>query len=440
VPQLDSRYFGGLEGQYDFGLSFRVHKSGEQAYLVRSYNKYNMSRSTTAELELEAGEYNVLMKIEARRNEARWPVEKVVRENAKERREKLVRIGLSYDMAHAKGHTEETEEEKAGKKKAEAAKKAKEKKETKDKLMKEKKKRKHNENKEKRKQRAAKAKRQAKAKAKAAKRAQKEKDAKPEVKDEPKADEKKADETKAAEPGTESAPDGAAVDGANPTAPAEPAKPDATVAPAAAPQTLEIRVTGPNNVPNPSAPPSIVSFLGNDDDDDDDSDINSNVSDISDGEIEDYIAEQKLAAEQVPPPPPNPEEEEDEFEADPWNAVAVVGLRVYSKESGVSVKVVRPRDWEDGEGKLDVDDSAADATKDVTAEKKTEGEGEEAVVKKEEEEEKKSEGETKESDDVVKKEDETEKKLEGETEAVVDKKDEETAKSEGGSEGSGVVV
>jgi len=29
------------------------------------------------------------------------------------------------------------------------------------------------------------------------------------------------------------------------------------------------------------------------------------------------------------------------------------------------VKVVRPRDWEDGEGKLDVDDSAADATKDI---------------------------------------------------------------------------
>jgi len=258
------------------------------------------------------------------------------------------------------------------------------------------------------------------------------------VKDEPKADEKKADETKAAEPGTESAPDGAAVDGAKPTAPAEPANPDATVAPAAAPQTLEIRVTGPNNVPNPSAPPSIVSFLGNDDDDDDDSDINSNVSDISDGEIEDYIAEQKLAAEQVPPPPPNPEEEEDEFEADPWNAVAVVGLRVYSKESGVSVKIVRPRDWEDGEGKLDVDDSAADATKDVTAEKKIEGEGDE-VVKKEGEEEKKPEGETK-AEDVVDKKEETEVKAEGETEVVADKKEEETAKSEGGSEGSGVVV
>jgi len=432
VPELDSRYFGGLEGQYDFGLSFRVHKSGEEAYLVRSYNKYNMSRSTTAELELEAGEYKVLMKIEARRNDGRWPVEKVVRENAKERREKLVRIGLSYDMAHAKGHIEETEEEKAGKKKAEAAKKAKQMKETKDKLMKEKKKRKHNSNKEKRKQRAAKAKRQAKAKAKAAKRAQKEKD-------EPKADEKKADETKAAESGTVPAPANAPADGAKPTEPAEPAKPDATAAPAAAPQTLEIRVTGPNNGPNPSAPPSIVSFLGNDDDDDDDSDINSDVSDISDGEIEDYIAEQKLAAEQVPPPPPpNPEEEEDEFEADPWNAVVVVGLRVYSKESGVSVKVVRPRDWEDGEGKLDVDDSAADATKDVTAEKKSEGEGGDVVVKKEETE-KKTEGETK-AEDGVKKEEETEKKPEGETEAVADKKDEEATKSEGGSEGSGVVV
>jgi hypothetical protein len=353
-----------------------VHKAGEQTYLVRSYNKYNMSRSTAAELEVEPGEYNVLMKIEARRSENRWPVEKVVRENAKERRGKLMRIGLSYDMAHAKGHITETEEEKEGKRKVEAAKKAKLMKETKEKLVKEKKKRKHNENKEKRKQRAAKAKRQAKAKAKAEKRAQREKEAKPEVRDEP----------KVAEPGNESVSVDAAAEPPKSTDTPEPAKPDTTTTPAGLAQTLEIRVTGPN----PSAPPSIVGFP--EDDDDDDSDLNSDVSDISDGEIEDYLAEQKLAAEQAITPPPTPpdEEVEDQFEADPWNAVAVVGLRVYSKESGVSVKVVRPRDWEGSEGKLDVDDSAADATKDldgveITAEK---AEGDNAVVGKKEETEK----------------------------------------------------
>ena len=73
-------------------------------------------------------------------------------------------------------------------------------------------------------------------------------------------------------------------------------------------------------------------------------------------------------AANVAPLPPN-SDDEDEFERDPWNAIAVVGLRVYSKDSGVSVKVIRPRDWEHvegkGEAKLDVDDSAADATKDI---------------------------------------------------------------------------
>jgi hypothetical protein len=279
------------------------------------------------------------MKIEARRSEDRWPIEKVVRENAKERRGKLVRIGLSYDMAHAKGHVTETEEEKAGKKKVEAAKKTKLMKETEEKLMKEKRKRKHNENKEKRKQRAAKAKRQAKVKAKAEKKAQKEKESKPEVKDEP----------KVAEPLNESASADAPAEPGKSTNSPEPAKPDTTATPAGPPQTLDIKVKSPS----PSAPSPIVGFP-EDGDDDDDSEINSDVSDISDGEIEDYLTEQTLAAEQaIPPPPPPPpllEAGEDEFEADPWNAVVVVGLRVYSKESGVSVKVVRPREWEDGEG------------------------------------------------------------------------------------------
>ena len=38
----------------------------------------------------------------------------------------------------------------------------------------------------------------------------------------------------------------------------------------------------------------------------------------------------------------------------PWNAVCVIGLRVYSKEAEVSVKLVKPRDAEEGAA-LDVD-------------------------------------------------------------------------------------
>lgn len=75
------------------------------------------------------------------------------------------------------------------------------------------------------------------------------------------------------------------------------------------------------------------------------------------------------------------EEEEDEFERDPWNAVCVLGLRVYSKDTDVTIEVrngdrdyhyKRSADGDDvsvvgsittrKEKELDVDDSAADAT------------------------------------------------------------------------------
>lgn len=110
--QLDERYFKGLEGQYRFELSFRVHKAGAEDYVVRSQNYYRMNRSVNVELELNAGEYVVVVKVDAQRNEQIMPVEEVVRTYAKERREKLLRIGQAYDLAHAKGKIIETAEEK----------------------------------------------------------------------------------------------------------------------------------------------------------------------------------------------------------------------------------------------------------------------------------------------------------------------------------------
>ena len=83
----------------------------------------------------------VLVMIEATRNTDVSPVEDVIRNNVKERRDKLLRIGLAYDLAHAKGEIKETEEEKKGRKEAEAANKAKEKKAMREKLEAEKKKR-----------------------------------------------------------------------------------------------------------------------------------------------------------------------------------------------------------------------------------------------------------------------------------------------------------
>lgn len=113
LSQLDDRYFRGLEGKYEFSLAFRVHKAGHDDYLVRTQGSYCMRRSVNVELTLDAGEYLVLVKIDARRYDNILPPEEVMRKNAKARREKLLRIGLAYDLAHGKAKIVETTEEKA---------------------------------------------------------------------------------------------------------------------------------------------------------------------------------------------------------------------------------------------------------------------------------------------------------------------------------------
>lgn len=112
MSQLDTRYFRGLEGEYDFTLQFRLQKEGEEDYIVRSTTNYMMSRSVNTDITLDAGRYCVLVKVTAyRRKNVNSPVE-VVRLTASRRREKLVQIGLSYDLAHTKGLSLETEAEK----------------------------------------------------------------------------------------------------------------------------------------------------------------------------------------------------------------------------------------------------------------------------------------------------------------------------------------
>lgn len=433
LSQLDQRYFCGLEGQYSFELSFRVHKAGEENYIVRSHGNYWMRRSVTAELELEAGEYHVLMKVEAEKSDYGFAVENVIRTNARSRRDKLMRIGLAYDMAMAKGKIVETEDEKKARKSYEAKQKAKAKKEMKDKLMKEKKKRRHNENKELRKQRAANVKRKEKQKARDEKRKAKEAEAKAaearktEVTGEQKEDvkpegssevEKPLGESKEIAPAATSetkkpeeiaSKDEAKVE-TQPTTKTEVPeglKSEVKEEPREETSKPESATNKTNKAPEPTSslpPPPVLSDpnapLPFDDDEDDLSDLESVVSDISSGAISDAILDAKLLADAALPLPPMPnEDEEDEFEKDPWNAVAVVGLRVYCKGSGVRVKVVRPKEWDlDGEGKLDVDDSAADATKDVVEvieeEKREEKKREESAAAGEEEGEKKSEGES----------------------------------------------
>ncbi|KAL1891445.1 hypothetical protein Sste5346_007709 [Sporothrix stenoceras] len=124
LSQLDERYFRGLEGQYLFSLSFRLHKVGADGeprsseeedafdYIVRSQASYRMSRSVSVEVDLDAGRYLVLVKIDAQRDDSILPAEDVIRDNVRLRREKLIRIGLAYDLAHSKGRVAETAAEK----------------------------------------------------------------------------------------------------------------------------------------------------------------------------------------------------------------------------------------------------------------------------------------------------------------------------------------
>jgi hypothetical protein len=341
-----------------------------------------MRRSVTAELELEPGEYHVLMRVEAEKNDHALPVEEVLRNNVKARKNKLLRIGLAYDLAHAKGQIKETDEERKVIKELEAQKKAKERKEMKDKLMKEKKRRKHVENKETRKTGEATAKRKAKAKAKEEKKIAEEKEEKEEnekQKKEPeKVKEKGWDATKTDSPekvaGPKTAQEGKSLDSSTNTKPTIPN--EFETAPAVQESKPASTVEKPRPAPPPNTDPSSITGPSallpkpDDDEDDDLSDLNSVVSDVSTGVVDEAIAEARLAAKEVPAPTAD-DEEEDDFEKDSWNAVAVVGLRVHSRESMVSIKVVREKYWEGagepmvkigkGEIKLDVDDSALDA-------------------------------------------------------------------------------
>ncbi|OQV07361.1 hypothetical protein CLAIMM_11807 [Cladophialophora immunda] len=136
LAQLDDTYFGGLEGGYGFDLQFRLEsddREDENDYIVRSNGNYAMARSVSTDIELEAGTYSVLMKITATRHTDREHVEDVLPVYAATRREKLIQMGLSYDLAHAKGVAVETEAERKDRKDRERARRAKEKEKMKEK-------------------------------------------------------------------------------------------------------------------------------------------------------------------------------------------------------------------------------------------------------------------------------------------------------------------
>lgn len=492
LSQLDDRYFRGLEGEYSFDLGFRVHRAGEEDYLVRASTAYDVTRSCNVELELEPGEYTVLVKIVAHRSAQRVPAEEVVRRSAPTRREKLLRIGLAYDLAHSKARAVvETPEEKAEREAYEKRRRARRLEKLRRKVMKERKaeyererravekrRKEHRRRMEREKRKAAKeeARRQARQKEEEARQDEADRpddggngnagsparEAEPEAaKENPAAgDAKGADEKQ--ENGVESkaeAGNGAEQPdpkdkgsvGENPSASAAAAPPAAQENASEAPPkqedvpvealqestpngaskgapTLEKTAPDASDGPNPgdehprARPRSHSRGRPSPDDDEDDFDFDDHsslcsprsVSTVSTAELNDMLDDEdgwrrrrRMRSSSPSPGPPSPPPpmaaDGDADPGGPWNAVAVVGLRIYYKvaeadrdaEGLVKLRVVRPRYYElsdedessddeeeeeeemggDGEKKkeekeeatdeskvLDVDDSAKDAT------------------------------------------------------------------------------
>ncbi|GKT47566.1 calpain-9 [Colletotrichum spaethianum] len=115
LSQLDTRYFKGLQGQYVYRIHFRIHERGRpgaEDYIVRSHGNYLMDRSVSIELpDMPAGEYSIFMSVTGERDTSLPSVEDVVKRECRKRVEndKLVQVGSAYDLAHSKGtaHLEE---------------------------------------------------------------------------------------------------------------------------------------------------------------------------------------------------------------------------------------------------------------------------------------------------------------------------------------------
>ncbi|KAH6885761.1 hypothetical protein B0T10DRAFT_83787 [Thelonectria olida] len=132
LSQLDSRYFSDLKGQYDFTIQFLLKPVDSETPLcqVRPVHKWD-KRSINCELSLEAGTYEVIPNISADRDPDRATVEQVVKATADTNPQKLRQVGLQYDLAHAKGGVLDEDEELQKRREAEKKKRRKQKKKAK---------------------------------------------------------------------------------------------------------------------------------------------------------------------------------------------------------------------------------------------------------------------------------------------------------------------
>ena len=269
------------------------------------------------------------MKIDATRNTDRPAPEDVVRHIVQERREKLLRVGLSYDLAHAKAHVKETATERKRHRQARANAKR---------TALRKQKAYDNEQRVKHKRRQAE-----RAERKEAKRAHRRAQAEFEA-------QKSQQEADGA---PKRQPDGAAAGEALTGSPSRDGG-QAHGSTANEGSATGRTITG-------------AASTADEDGERDGEGVDEHSQGHGDGDDDDVSSSlytPSVATSESGESQPHPAAlYEDSFAKSPWNAVCVVGLRVYAKDQKVTIEVVRPRETE-GEAALDPDDLAADAAKD----------------------------------------------------------------------------
>jgi len=116
LSQPDDRYFYGLRGRFLYSMHFRVYKEGEEnKWIVRSMHNSGaetvFTRSVSAEIEdLEPGTYDVVFKVTAVRSNVSETAEEAILKYAVERKEKLLHVGRRFDYAQTKGNLRAMEE------------------------------------------------------------------------------------------------------------------------------------------------------------------------------------------------------------------------------------------------------------------------------------------------------------------------------------------
>ncbi|KAF2503244.1 cysteine proteinase [Lophium mytilinum] len=359
LSQLDDRYFKGLEGQYTFELHFLLQEEGAPAgeHLVRARSNWFGTRSVSAEVDLEPGRYEVIPKIAASRDLTKLEVQDIVKDFAEKNGQKLRQIGMNYDIANAKGIVELTDEEKAAKEKKAKDKADKEKaekdKEAADKAEFEEWKK----SKAEKEAKAAKAAKKGDEKAKKVSLKEEAESKKPEAqevveKDDHKGDEEKPEKAESSsdedsetpesddDASEESSQEAEASAKSEKKTPAKPAAAEASPKPAASKVSEQQTIKPPSALPFRGGPPA-----------------HSPPGSVYDGppmsEFGSY-AGAYADADAAPPPQPAAPAAATDANPNPWNAICVVGLKVYARDKDVSIKLIKPKNPEEG-AMLDVD-------------------------------------------------------------------------------------